>query len=80
MSRGLTKKPLNYLPDDLRDLKSQIEALGAGDGGVASGSHGNRPMYELYAKTETAKFSHLSKVDTHTHLYTLTLSHTLAVE
>ena len=46
----------------LRDLKSQVEAIGCGDRGVASGSHSNQPIYELYAKTETAKFSHLSKV------------------
>ena len=46
----------------LRDLKTQVEALGSGDRGVASGSHGNQqPIYELYARTETAKFAHLSK-------------------
>lgn len=50
----------------LRDLKTQVTALtggtGGGDRGVASGSHGNQPIYELYAKTETAKFAHLSKL------------------
>ncbi|CAI8013138.1 Dynactin subunit 2 [Geodia barretti] len=58
-------KMLDVSPVDLAqdvDLKSQVEAIGCGDRGVASGSHGNQPIYELYAKTETAKFSHLSKL------------------
>lgn len=46
----------------LRDLKTQVEALGSSDRGVVTGSPGNQPIYELYAKTETAKFSHLSKL------------------
>jgi dynactin-2 len=46
----------------LRDLKSQVDALGSGDRGVVSGSHGDQPIYELYARTETAKFAHLSKL------------------
>jgi hypothetical protein len=61
-SQHLTTPHTPYHSLLLRDLKSQVEALGCGDRGVASGSHGNQPIYELYAKTETAKFAHLSKL------------------
>lgn len=61
-SQHLTTPQHPYHSLLLRDLKSQVEELGSGDRGVASGSHGNQPIYELYARTESTKFSHLSKL------------------
>lgn len=61
-SQHLTSPQNPYHSLLLRDLKSQVEALGSADRGVASSSHSNQPIYELYAKTETAKFAHLSKL------------------
>ena len=58
----------------LRDLKAQLEALkegqsveGRGEGGRGGkqppqGSKDQLPTYEIYARTESAKFAHLSKV------------------
>ena len=56
----------------LRDLKAQLEALKEGQsGGGARGGRGGKqpqgdkeqlPTYEIYARTEAAKFAHLSKV------------------
>ena len=53
----------------MRDLKAQIESLktqgGEGEGG-ASTVTGDRATYEVYTRTEAAKFAHLSKVrDSH---------------
>ena len=62
----LSPLTLFYTPSHLslyRELKTQIEALGS-ERGVVSGSHDNRPIYELYARTESTKFSHVSKVRT----------------
>ena len=45
----------------MRDIKTQVEALKtreAGEGGMVEG----RGMYEVYTRTEAAKFAHLSKV------------------
>ena len=75
---------LTPLKFPFRDLKSQVETLGSADRGVASSSHSNQPIYELYAKTETAKFAHLSKVQCvcvsrvciHVHVYTSVHVHT----
>lgn len=46
-----------------RDLTAQVQALraqqeGEGEGGVAGG----KGVYEVYTRTEAAKFAHLSKV------------------
>lgn len=56
----------------MRDLKSQIQALktqGAEDGGTSAPSTttatGGQATYEVYTRTEAAKFAHLSKVGCH---------------
>jgi hypothetical protein len=53
----------------LRDLKAQLEALkegqsreGGGRGGKQPQGNKELPTYEIYARTEAAKFAHLSKV------------------
>ena len=54
----------------LRDLKAQLEALKEGqsvEGGRGGkqppqGSKEQLPTYEIYARTESAKFAQLSKV------------------
>ena len=49
----------------LRDLKAQLEALKSGKeeaGKQGKAGTDQRPMYEIYARTEAAKFAHLSKV------------------
>ena len=45
----------------LRDFKAQIEAVRLSDE-KESGSDNNQPIYEVYTRTEAAKFAHLSKV------------------
>ena len=44
----------------MRDLKAQIESLKS-QSTEATPTEGG-PIYEVYTKTEAAKFSHLSKV------------------
>ena len=45
----------------MRDLKTQVEALKVEDDGSRS-SAGGLPVYEVYTRTEAAKFAHFSKV------------------
>ena len=48
----------------LRDLKAQLEALKSQreDASRQGKEGGQQPTYEIYARTEAAKFAHLSKV------------------
>lgn len=49
----------------MRDLKAQVHALkapGEGEGQERGTTTGGQPLYEIYTRTETAKFAHLSKV------------------
>ena len=48
----------------LRDVQSQLQALKTSgtSGGGGGGGGGGQPVYELYTRTEAAKFAHLSKV------------------
>lgn len=45
----------------MRDLKAQVESLKTSRGSDGGGA-GGQAMYEVYTRTEAAKFSHLSKV------------------
>ena len=52
----------------LRDLKAQLEALKEqkseeGERGKQPQGDKQLPTYEVYARTEAAKFAHLSKVN-----------------
>ena len=46
----------------MRDLKAQVEALKAVEAGSPGAPGGGQAMYEVYTRTEAAKFTHLSKV------------------
>ena len=48
----------------LRDLKAQLEALKTQreDSGREGKGTSQQPTYEIYARTEAAKFAHISKV------------------
>lgn len=46
----------------MRDLKAQVESLKIQGSGSAESSDGGQAMYEVYTRTEAAKFAHLSKV------------------
>lgn len=46
----------------LRDLKTQLEALKSQKEEPSRQGSDQQPTYEIYARTEAAKFAHLSKV------------------
>lgn len=46
----------------LQDLKAQLAALKAAEDGGKQQRDKDLPTYEVYARTEAAKFAHLSKV------------------
>ena len=46
----------------LRNLKTQLEALKSCDMSHDTQQMRDQPMYEVYTRTEAAKFAHLSKV------------------